>query len=351
MSVRKKSGYVFVFLFSLYAFGRSPKLFCETAYADFGLKGRYETAIINAESFTTHNHVYKSLPEIRYKEKALHDKSVFTSPLTVFYPAAEGSFPLVIIGHGWGDSKKSNASLARCLASYGYTAVIFSAKKRHYPEDFLAAFKRAHELILSAAENPQNRLFGKIDTAKTAVIGHSMGGTAALYYAVSCRKVCTVAALHPYNGASPFIELIGGQNKTLGSDLHNLGIPVLILTGEKDKIAYPEKTFEFCKNCNPLVPLAFFSIKGGKHVHPMDKIGNMVSGSFNAEKHRLYRLLVLSWLDLFLKENGDTAALYLNSECFTKIKDCFYSSNEAYPPYLFRNLPAVSAQSEMVPSP
>lgn len=303
-------------------------------------EGRYETAVLNAENFLGHNHLYKRLPPHAFSEPELTDSRVFKNPLTVFYPLPEAAYPLVIIGHGWGDSKKSNAALARYVASHGYIAVIFSAKKRNYPEEFIAAFKAAYTLAAQAAQNSDSRLYRRINLQKTAVIGHSMGGTAALHFTVDNPAVHTVIALNPYNGASPFIEMIGGKNTVLGTDISGITVPILIFTGTHDRIAYPEKSFEFYKHCNQNIPAAFFSLKDGMHVSPMDKIGNTFSGGFDAEKHARYRILITGWLDLFLKKDFTTASsLYANAETFEAVSKWFASSKpECYPPYLLQNI-------------
>ncbi|MEL3907090.1 MAG: alpha/beta hydrolase [Treponema sp.] len=303
--------------------------------------GPYEVAALNAAAFIGNNHVYKHKPARNTRIPELTDKAVFKNPLTVFYPAAAGVYPLVIIGHGWGDSKRPNAGLARYLASHGYVTVIFSAKARRYPEDFPAAFAAAYRLLKDAGENPAGLLYQRLDMGRTAVIGHSMGGTAALHFVQQHTGIHTVIALNPYNGASRFIEMVGGKNTVLGADLSQLNIPVLIFTGSNDKIAYPEKTFEFYRGCNPAIPAAFFSIKDGMHISGMDKIGNTVTGRFDAEKHLRIRYLILCWLELFLKNDSSRAALlYAVPENAAAVAEWFFSHDKGlYPPYSFRNLP------------
>lgn len=332
----KKRFLLYICLFvSLLILTGCPSLF---SLGQPNIDDKYEVVVINTENFICHNHLYKNKVLKSFKEKTLHNKTVFRSTLTIFYPEKKEKSPLVIIGHGWGDGKKSNMSLARYLAGQGYITVIFSAKHRDYPEQFLIAFEEAYKIIQNASENPSSRLFKKIDLNKTSIIGHSMGGTAALHFAKGNKKIHTVIALNPYNGASKTIELVGGKNEILGTDLSAMTIPLLIFTGEKDEIAFPEKTFEFCKNINQDIPFAFFSIKDGKHVHPMDKIGNTVSGSFNEQKHDIYRRIIVSWLDMFLKGDKNAAEqLYLNDENFNKIKPLFKSKENLYPPYLLCN--------------
>lgn len=299
----------------------------------------YEVAVLNPESFKKHNRIYSYEPNHAFEAPDLTDAVILDSPLTVFYPVLEGTYPLVIISHGWQVSKKPNASLARYLASQGYVAAILSAKEKSYPEEFIAAFESAYTLLKMANENTESRLFKRMDMQKIAIIGHSMGGTAALHFSKSTPDIGAVIALNPYNGASSLVERVGGKNEVLGTDLTAMHIPVLIVTGNRDNVAYPEKTFEFYEHCNTSAPTAFFAVKNGVHSSGLDTKGNMLSGWFDIELYMRYRLLILGWLDLFLKEKISEASIpYLYPAAFEAIKGWFYSGNtKRYPAYAFRN--------------
>ena len=299
----------------------------------------YEVAVLNPESFEKYNHIYDYELNQTFAAPELTDKAIFDAPLTVFYPVLEGTYPLVIICHGWKVSKKPNASLARYLASQGYVTAILSAKKKDYPEDFIASFEAAYSLLKKANENASSLLFNRIEISKTAIIGHSMGGTAALHFAKGRSDISAVIALNPYNRAPFLIELVAGKNEVLGTDLATLQTPVLICTGSNDQVAYPEKTFEFYRNCNTSAPAAFLSVKDSGHSGSLDGSGNILSGWFNGELYMRYRFLILGWLDLFLKQAISDASLpYLQPAAFEAIKGWFYSTDkERYPAYTFRN--------------
>ena len=299
----------------------------------------YEVAVLNPESFKKHNRIYNYELNHAFSAPELTDEVVLDTPLTVFYPVLEGSYPLVIISHGWRVSKRPNASLARYLASQGYVAAILSAKEKWYPEEFIAAFESAYTLLKTANENADSRLFKRMDMQKTAIIGHSMGGTAALHFSQSTPDISAVIALNPYNGASSLIERVGGKNEVLGTDLTAMHIPVLIFTGDKDTVAYPEKSFAFYRQCNTAAPAAFLAVKNGVHSSGIDSKGNMLSGWFDRELYMRYRLLILGWLDLFLKQKISAASMpYLHPAAFEAIKEWFNSDNtKRYPAYAFRN--------------
>lgn len=299
----------------------------------------YEVAVLNPESFKKYNRIYHNELNHAFSAPELTDEGILDTPLTVFYPVLEGTYPLVIISHGWQVSKKPNASLARYLASQGYVAAILSAKEKRYPEEFIAAFESAYTLLKTANENTESRLYKRMDMQKIAIIGHSMGGTAALHFSQSTPDISAVIALNPYNGASSLIERVGGKNEVLGTDLTAMHIPVLIFTGDKDTIAYPEKSFAFYRQCNTAAPAAFLAVKNGVHSSGIDSKGNMLSGWFDIELYMRYRLLILGWLDLFLKQKISAASMpYLHPAAFEAIKEWLNSDNtKRYPAYAFRN--------------
>lgn len=302
--------------------------------------GPYEVNVINYESAPFSNNVYTKPLKQHFIEKSLHNEKIFKNELTVFYPETDTKEPLIIISHGWGDSKKSQMSLAQYLASHGYAAAVFSGDACLYPEHFLAAIKEAHALLRQAVQDPQSHLCNKIDMQHTAVIGHSMGGTAALHYALENTALKAVIALNPYNGGSKLVELVGGTNAVLGSNIADIKSPTLIITGTHDNLAHPEKSFAFCKNWNQHTPLAFFAIKGGKHAHAIDRIGNDYVGTFDAQKHSLYRAVIFSWLELYIRHNPLPASyLFLNRYNLEQFKPFLHSSDKSrYPPFFLQNL-------------
>ncbi|AKG37950.1 hypothetical protein VK70_23925 [Paenibacillus durus ATCC 35681] len=111
----------------------------------------------------------------------------------VWMPEGDGSFPLVLIVHGnhmmEDFSDGGYAYLGELLASRGFIAISLDENFLNYsawsgiPEgDYkLRAWiiLKHLEQLASFSEAPDNPFYGKIDLAKTALIGHSRGGQAA----------------------------------------------------------------------------------------------------------------------------------------------------------------------------
>jgi len=128
----------------------------------------------------------------------LHDaKRAKDLPVRITYPAARGSFPLIIFSHGAGGSKDGYTELTRYWASHGYVCIqpthsdSLSLRKREGPislRDIVGSAVRDSKgwegrprdvsfvidsLVEMAVLAPQ--LKGKIDRRRIGVGGHSYG--------------------------------------------------------------------------------------------------------------------------------------------------------------------------------
>jgi dienelactone hydrolase len=126
--------------------------------------------------------------------------------LHVAAPTASGSFPLVVIGHGFQLSPTQYYGYLKQLASHGYIALtvdfptsLFSVNNPNNATDLLAGIDWALA---------DSRLAGRIDTQRIGLSGHSLGGKVALLAATYDTRVKAVFTLDPVDsgggtGCSP----------------------------------------------------------------------------------------------------------------------------------------------------
>ncbi|MCP3063449.1 hypothetical protein LXT21_32195 [Myxococcus sp. K38C18041901] len=112
-------------------------------------------------------------------------------------PAATGRFPLVLATGGQGAMLTTNATLAEYLASHGYVvATVFTlGVSRDEPSLGLSPAEvsvtvRDHEFAWSVV-----RALPNVDPARLAMVGHSLGGSAALLFAMQNANVSAVVGL------------------------------------------------------------------------------------------------------------------------------------------------------------
>jgi predicted dienelactone hydrolase len=192
--------------------------------------------------------------------KALRDAS----------PVKGQSFPLVIVSHGYPGSRFFLSYLTENLASKGYVVVaidhtdsVFGAL-RPFPSTLL---NRASDHLYTMAtieemsHHPGDFLNGLVDSARTAIVGYSMGGYGALagggagysknglpasvvpggylddwmagsakYQAQLRKEVKAIVAISPWGAQPPF-------NAWDADGLAGLRVPLLVIAGDQDDVA------------------------------------------------------------------------------------------------------------------
>ncbi len=325
-------------IFSFFCFG-----FIFAYAQNIKKEDRFKVWAFNDESKVGFNHVYKTALKDNIKDESLSDTENIKGLITVYLPKKEGKCPLILIVHGYAASKFSVLPLGRILASYGYAAAVFTSRKKEAPKDWIAPLSSTYELLKEKNENPEHKLYGLLDTENVGIAVHSLSGSAALYFADFMPFVKAVTAIHPYNGASGFIERIAGKNEELGDEFSEIRGAVLILTSETDVIAYPEKTYRFFKNLNKNTAACFLSFKNINHNDCLDTYRIEIFGGYHKENFSLYSYLITSWFDLFLKNEKHNLELFKkNGKRFSEIKHLLYTDTKRkhgdYPNYDSRNL-------------
>lgn len=277
------------------------------------------------------------------KDKKLKDKEHVSGKITVYLPQKKGKYPLILISPGWKAHKKVLVSISKYIASQGYVVAIFRSKKRTLPEHWLESFDGMIKVMLNKNNEEGHILYNQIDSEQIGIIAHSIAATGGLAFSNFHSRIKAIVAIHPYNGAFKLVDSIVKKNECLGDTFQNTKAATLILTGEKDRLAYPEKTYLFFEHLNQSVPACFISFQNFKHNDILDVVGGMFFGGFKEETFILYSNFSKIWFDSFLKNQKENL-IYLKKESdkFKTIQDYLYVSNSRkhieYPNYAARNL-------------
>ncbi|MHC1737729.1 MAG: T9SS type A sorting domain-containing protein [Ignavibacteriaceae bacterium] len=225
----------------------------------------------------------------------------------IYYPAfSEGSqtqvdsinkpYPVIAFGHGFFMQNSYYISLFKHLATHGYLVIAPQFPDVNHSEladDLLAVtayIKHQNSLVSSP-------FFNLIDTLKTGLSGHSMGGGASLLAAARESSITVVAPLAP---AETNPSVIAQMNSVRGV--------VWLIAGSADGIT-PFSTNQLPMYNNSLPVKGLVSIKGGNHTKFMD-IGTWDWTDPNGniarqEQLRLTRRYMTSIFNLFLKGKKD----------------------------------------------
>lgn len=153
-----------------------------------------------------------------------------TVPLTIHLPASTEAAPIVVFHHGFQLGPDDYASYGEHLASWGYVVVmpqmpgaLFGGPSHRELRDHLVA-------LLDWVELGEGPLAGRVDTARIALAGHSLGGKISLLTATSDARVRAVFGVDPVDaGGGP----LGGSAEDFPSVtpelMGEITVPIVLL--------------------------------------------------------------------------------------------------------------------------
>lgn len=183
-----------------------------------------------------------------------------TSSLKVLLPVgAAAARPTVLFVHGWSAEAEYYRGLAENLATRGFAVALFDQVDKFELDidRWVGAARGALDALEHANADPASPLFGELDTARFAVMGHSYGGATTVGMAALDPRVKVAVALTP--GIEPrrrprFEQLAAGVR-----------VPLLVVGCELDPIV---SSWGWALDAFRLAPIAdkqFVEIAGGEH--------------------------------------------------------------------------------------
>ena len=173
---------------------------------------------------------------------------------TIYYPVG-ASEPMggVAIAPGFTEEQRHIAWWGPRLASHGYAVLVLDTNdRRERPDARADALIAGVTLLRAEGRRRGSPLFGRIDAAKMAIMGHSMGGGGALLAADEHSDL--IRAAIPFTPWEP------------ETDLRGISAPTLVLAGAADRVAEVEghawRHFSMIPESTPKV---YMEIAGGDH--------------------------------------------------------------------------------------
>ena len=232
----------------------------------------------------------------------------------IYYPAnetgenvamANGEYPIIVFGHGFLMSYEAYANFWTELVPKGYIMAFPTTEMSLSPahEELGADIKFVADEMLNL-NNDESTIFYNSILAKTALMGHSMGGGASLLAAENNATISTVINFAAAE-TSPSAIMAAA----------NISIPALIFSGEVDcvapKIENQIPMYEALNSdCKTLV-----EVKNGGHCYFADNnfacnLGETFCGNnfviTRDEQHEISFAFLNLWLDYTLYDNGNS---------------------------------------------
>ncbi len=170
----------------------------------------------------------------------------------IYFPITENqndSFPVVLMLQGALVDKKEYSQFATLVASYGFTVVIPNHLRRvESPSGTRTGLLVDAELIPDVLafvrqenNNPKSPIYGKIDTQKLGLLGHSHGGLVGMtaIQGICFFPACTTSFQRPDELKAGIFYGTHLMNPKTGvvPPINNQGIPLGLIGGTKESIA------------------------------------------------------------------------------------------------------------------
>ena len=266
--------------------------FASPALADNSQPGPYPVSQRTVTVTRANNTTFTA--QIRYPATS----SAATSP----FAAAAAPAPALSFGHGFLTAVDLYDSTMDHLASHGYIVIATTSESSLFPSHSNFALDIRQCLTWLEQQNTLKTswLVGRVDSARFAVGGHSMGGgAAALAAAADARIKClvTLAAAE--------------TNPSAAAAAASVQVPSRFIVGSQDTIVAPATTQNQYNACD--APRQFVTIAGGSHCGFIDSaIIACDSGSISrADQLAKTHALMLEFLDTHLRgDASDFAAVW-----------------------------------------
>ena len=240
------------------------------------------------------------------------DRNNRTVTAELYYPAleegsiflADGVFPMIVFGHGFVMPHESYENVRNHYVDEGYLVMFITTEGGLSPshEDFAKDITFMTDyIVFEGTTNTSSLLFDHF-IPKVGLIGHSMGGGAAMLAANMSEHVETVIGLAPAETNPSAIDAAALIEK-----------PSLILSGSEDLVTPPAEHHlpiyeSLASDCK-----IFVDILGGAHCFFANEdqacdLGELLSGGNptidRATQQEIMFDYVTAWLDHFLKEDA-----------------------------------------------
>ena len=212
------------------------------------------------------------------------------SGATLYFPANKAQdFGGVVISPGFFERQENISWWGNYLASHGFAVITFDTNELNDLPPLRADALLATIGLLRGENSRQgSAVRGKILEDSMAVMGHSMGGTAALLLANENSN--EIKAAIPFNAG-------GLRNANFSA----VAVPTLVIAGEIDRLApVNDHAWSHYQTLTNEVPRMYMEVKGGNHFIANTAEVENERLRPNVDVHDLVGGMAVAWLKLFL---------------------------------------------------
>jgi len=187
---------------------------------------------------------------------------------SLHYPTAAGTYGLIAVAPPYLAQSSSIAWLGPRLASHGFVVVMIDVNSTlDFPESRSRQQLAAIDYAIAQNARRTSPIYGKVDTTRRGVTGHSMGGGASIL----------TARNSPANikGAFPLTPWSSDKN------FSNLQVPTGYLACQDDTVAgNADHSLNFYNRMPASTPKGYYELRGETHFCPQSTTNNPVIGKY-----------------------------------------------------------------------
>lgn len=176
---------------------------------------------------------------------------------TIYYPTATGSYGVVAVSPGFTAYQSSISWIGSRLASHGFVVITIDTNTTSdQPDSRARQLKAALDKVVSLASSRTNVLYGKVDSSRLAVAGHSMGGGGSLAAARDYPSLKASVPLAPWHTTKSF---------------STVRVPTLIVGADGDTVAgVTSHSIPFYTSIPSSTPKGYLELNNEDHFFPQD---------------------------------------------------------------------------------
>jgi pimeloyl-ACP methyl ester carboxylesterase len=209
--------------------------------------------------------------------------------------AAARRCPVVVLGHGFAQSKSQHVNQGLHLASRGYIVLIPNSNSGSDHSRFADDLSKCIDWIEARNQESGSIFFGRVRADRTGATGHSAGGLSAIVAASRDPRIRAVSTMDPVDS--------GG-----------LGVAALSIVSAPVAITYSEPSACNGSGSAQVLYQAATSLKRGikivraNHTDAQDPAGFLsilTCGAANSTRQALYRRYMAGWFEYHLRGDAN----------------------------------------------
>ena len=216
-------------------------------------------------------------------------------------PAA-GPCPVIVLGHGFAQSRNQHVNQGLQLATRGYIVLIpsFNGSSDHARNG--QDLSKCVDWILARHGDAASILFGQVRTQAVGATGHSAGGLSAILAAANDPRFRALSLMDPVDNGGQGVDALAAVN-----------VPVAITWSEPSSCnasGSAEVLYAAARGVR-----RGMRIVGANHTDPQDPAGILsvfTCGGANSTRQKLYRRYMAGWFEYHLRGDASYAPWVLN---------------------------------------